>query len=84
LSFGILGNWYVPVGTSGLLTQDGQSLPFHTVYPLTGGVVVGFRDITAADGTPHQDAWRESLHERIMAESGLSAVLPARESLLAG
>ena len=75
LNFGLYGNWFVPRGTSGLLTKEGSSVPFHQVHLLTGELIVGHRDLTSADGTKYQSAWRESLTERINSESQLSPVV---------
>lgn len=70
ISFGLWGKWFVPRGQSGLKTKEGGEMPYHQMYGVDCNLI-GQRDLCAADGSKHQEAWRESLDARIHEEIGI-------------
>jgi hypothetical protein len=63
--FGLWGCWYVVQGFGGLVCVDGREMPFHETHLNDFGRTIGPCDLTAADGTPLQEAWRASYGDRI-------------------
>lgn len=63
-SFGLWGNWYIVRGVNGLVTNDGQEMPFHEARIQGIGHVIGPRDLIAADSLADErlrEGWRESM-----------------------
>lgn len=73
VDFRLLGYWWVIKSTSGLKLKDGSQMPVHVMHALSGQIVMGPRDIEAAKGTAHEEAWRESMVGAINARVGVEA-----------
>ncbi len=65
VSFGLWGQWYIVEGFHGLHCTNGTQMPFHLARFHDFGTVIGQRDLTAADGTLMEEAWRESMRTMI-------------------
>lgn len=74
VDFGLWGLWYLVKSPNGLLMADGQEMPVHTAYLKDFGCVIGPHDLTAAEGTPMAEAWRESYRAAIDARLQLSLI----------
>lgn len=74
VSFGLWGQWYVVAGFGGLLCVNGTEMPFHRTTFFDFGPVIGPCDLTAADGTPMEEAWRESMRARIAERNALHSI----------
>jgi hypothetical protein len=72
VNFGLWGVWYVTRGFHGLHLKNGEQMPFHEMHTLDGDRVIGQRDLTLADGTKYETAWRESMAAAIDKRCGLS------------
>jgi hypothetical protein len=73
LDFRLYGIWWAVKSTSGIKLVDGSQMPVHVMHSLDGKVVMGQRDIEAAKGTVHADAWRESMIGSINARLEIKA-----------
>lgn len=72
VNFGLHGYWYVSRGPSGLFCVNGSQMPFHSCSLLTGEMLIARQDLTVADKTKYEDAWRESLDSAIREKAGIA------------
>lgn len=73
INFGLMGLYYVPWSYSGLLCEDNTTMPYHEVYLIGFGPVIGPRDLEAASHRDFANEWRASYAAAIQARIDLYA-----------
>ena len=80
LAFRFCVAWIVLDHESRVMLSDGKFMPVICMHLNAHGLCIGPRDLTAADGTEFQLAWRGALSDRIAEEFNHNTTTPKKRT----